>query len=169
MNDGVPSGSPPLVVGLGSPDRGDDAVGPHIVRRVAELQIDGVDVATHEDPTALVELWRNRGLVIVVDAVLTGAAAGEVTVLEAGRDRDPIPESAWSDTGRGGTHAFGLAAAIELARALNSLPERVVVVGVEAECFDHGAPLSAAVSAAVDDVVDTVREIAAKIPLRSDA
>jgi hydrogenase maturation protease len=38
---------------------------------------------------------------------------------------------------------------VELGRALGRLPNRLVVVGVEAERFDHGAPLSPHVAAAV--------------------
>ena len=38
---------------------------------------------------------------------------------------------------------------VELGRALGRLPDRLVVVGVEAEGFDHGAPLTPQVAAAV--------------------
>ncbi|HET7761634.1 MAG TPA: hydrogenase maturation protease [Phycicoccus sp.] len=152
------SAAPVLVVGLGSPDRGDDAVGMHVARAVAARGDPRVEVLEHEDPTDLVELWTGRGRVVVVDAVCSGAGAvpGDVRVLETGAGLDPLPEDAWAGTGRGGTHAFGLATAVELARALHRLPERVTVVGVEAARFEHGAGLSPAVAAAVPGAVDTV-------------
>jgi hydrogenase maturation protease len=149
-----------LVVGLGSPDRGDDAVGPAVARAVAARGLRGVRVLEHEDPTDLIALWAGCDAVVVVDAVRTGAAAGTVSVLETGSGRPPLPDSAWAGAGRGGTHALGLASAVELARALRRLPERVTVVGVEAAGFAHAAPLSPAVAAAVPRAVAAVVEAA---------
>jgi hydrogenase maturation protease len=149
-----------LVVGLGSLDRGDDAVGPVVARRVAELAPLGVRVLVHEDPTDLVESMTGASGVVVVDAVWSpGTAPGELLVLEAGEGAGPLPEDAWARTGRGGTHAFGLAAAVELARALRRLPHRVVLVGVAAGGFDHGAPLSPGVAGAVGAALDAVLRI----------
>ena len=150
-----------LVVGLGRPDRGDDAVGTEVTRAVAALALPQVEVVEHEDPTDLIELWAGRDPVVVVDAVCSDAAPGTVHVLETGAGRDPLAPSAWARTGRGGTHAFGLAAAIELARVLRRLPEHLVLVGIEAEAFEHGASPSPAVAAgvpaAVRAVVDAVQ------------
>lgn len=149
-----------LVVGLGAPDRGDDAVGPLAAQRVADLALAGVDVVAHEDPTGLLDLWRDVALAVVVDAVRSGAEPGTVHVIEAGRDAPPLAEHAWARTGRGGTHAFGLAAAVELSRALGSLPGRLVLVGVEAAGFEHGAGLSGPVARALDEVVATAVRLA---------
>ncbi|MDF2092175.1 hydrogenase maturation protease [Knoellia sp. 3-2P3] len=164
---GAPTGpvtSRPLVVGLGSPDRGDDAVGVVVARAVAARHLPGVDVVAHEDPTDLVELWSGRELALVVDAVRSGAEPGAVVVLETGASGERLPESAWGRTGRGGTHAFGLAAAVELARALRRLPDRVVLVGVEAASFDHRATLSPTVAAAVPTAVERVLATVGEAP-----
>lgn len=150
-----------LVIGLGSPDRGDDAVGPEVARRVAALDLPGVAVVEHEDPTGLIDLWGSAELVVVVDAVVSGVAPGSLVVVEAGEDAGPVADQAWARTGRGGTHAFGLAAAVELGRALHHLPPRLVLVGVEAAQFDHGTPLCAPVAAALDAVVGAVVELVA--------
>ena len=48
------------------------------------------------------------------------------------------------------THAFSLAQAIELGRALGRLPERLLVVGIEGEGFEAGAGPGAAVAAALE-------------------
>lgn len=153
-DEAVPRG--PLVVGLGSPDRGDDAVGAAVVRAVDALGLPGVQVIEHEDPTGLIDLWDGRDLAVVVDAVVSGGVPGALHVLATGADAAPMTESSWASTGRGGTHAFGIAAAIELARALRRLPRRLVVVGVEAGGFEYGAPLTPPVSAAVRDAVAQV-------------
>jgi hydrogenase maturation protease len=138
----------PLVIGLGSPDRGDDAVGRAVARAVA-ADLPGVAVIDHEDPTSLLDLWAGHDPVVVVDAVRSGAEAGTVHWLETSGPGEPVTASAWTHTGHGGTHAVGLAEMVELGRALGRLPARLVVVGVEAECFDHGAPLSPRVAEAV--------------------
>ncbi|GAA1975271.1 hypothetical protein GCM10009798_40640 [Nocardioides panacihumi] len=138
----------PLVIGLGSRDRGDDAVGPAVARTVA-AEHPSIAVVEHEDPTALLDLWAGHTPVVVVDAACSGALAGTVHRLETGRTASQVGLGAWARSGHGSTHAIGLAEVVELGRVLGRLPERLVVVGVEAERFDHGAPLSPAVAAAI--------------------
>ncbi|MDT0166438.1 hydrogenase maturation protease [Actinotalea sp. AC32] len=151
-----------FVVGLGSPDRGDDAVGPAVARGVAALRLPDVRVLTHEDPTDLVELWTGAELAVVVDGVRSGAPAGTLHVVDAGVGTRGLAHP-WAATGHGGTHAFGLATAVELARALDRLPPRLVVVGVEVAVLDHGAPLSGAVAHAVGPAVAAVAELVAPV------
>lgn len=151
----------PLVVGLGSPDRGDDAVGRAVARSVA-AQLPEVAVVDHEDPTSLLDLWTGHDPVVVVDAVRSGAEPGTLHWLETGATGAPVSDGAWAHTGHGGTHAVGLAEMVELGRALRRLPSRLVVVGIEAESFDHGAPLTARVARAVPEAVARVtHELAA--------
>lgn len=161
-----------LVIGLGSPDRGDDAVGWAVAAAVRDAVdawgLPGVRVLTHEDPTGLLDLWADADVVVVVDAVRSGAAPGTLLAVDAGAGAGAVADRAWARTGRGGTHAFGLAAAVELARALHRLPERLVLVGVEGGRFDHGEPLSDAVAAAVPGAVRAVLDVAAPPARRSD-
>lgn len=150
--------SPALVIGLGRDDRADDGFGPAVAEAVSRRGLPGVSVLVHEDPTALIDLWHGRDLVVVVDAVRSGAPAGTLHRLVTSEGGPPLAPSAWAAAGRGGTHAFGLAEAVELGRALHRLPARLVVVGVEAERLDHGAPLSPPVAAAVGTAVAQVLE-----------
>jgi hydrogenase maturation protease len=160
-----------LVVGLGSPDRGDDAVGPIVASAVARALSAqgraGVHVVEHEDPTALIDLMGSGGrdgertggwdAVVIIDAVRSGAPAGTVTVLQAGSGAPGLAAAgARLDPGPAGTHGFGLAGALELTRALDRLPSRVAVVGIEAVGFEHGQPLSAPVAESVGSAVQTV-------------
>ncbi len=147
-----------LVVGLGSIDRGDDAVGPVVAAMVREeLAADGprgVHVVEHEDPTALIDLMEGFSLVVLADASRSGAPAGTVTVHEVRQGKPALPARARS--GPSGTHGLGLAQALELARSLDRLPDRVVVIGIEAAHFEHGRPLSTPVTSAVTTAVDAV-------------
>ncbi len=89
---------------------------------------------------------------VVCDAVRSGSPPGTLHVVRTGPD---LPGSAPGHVQEGGTHDFGLASAIELARALGRLPE-VVVVGVEARSFGWGEALAPAVAAAVQSAASAV-------------
>ena len=145
-----------LVIGLGNVDRGDDGVGPTVVERVRERG--EFDVVVTGDPLSLIDLWDGHQLVVVVDAVTSRAPSGTIHVVETGVELPPLPAETWSDQPRGGSHALGVATAVELGRALGRLPTRLVVIGVEANNFDHGAPLSAQVAAAIEPAAQRVIE-----------
>ena len=147
--------SRPLVIGLGSPDRGDDAVGGLVAREVS-TRLPALTVVEHEDPTSLLDVWAGHCPVVVVDAVRSGAPCGTVHQLETGSTAAPWVPPSWARSGS--THAFGLVEVVELARVLGRLPDRLVVVGVEAGQLDHGAPLSPSVAAAVSTAADRVAE-----------
>ena len=114
-----------------------------VAAALAAQGLAGARVVEHEDPVRLLDEWAGADRVVVVDAVRSGQRPGTVRVLDA--IDGPMPD--W--TGGGGTHAFGLDAAVELARALDRLPARLVIIGVEAEHFRPGEPLSPAVAAAI--------------------
>ena len=165
----VARGRRALVVGLGCIDRGDDAIGPVVAARVdaavTASGLAGVRVIVHEDPTALVEEMADSEVTVIVDAMRSGAPAGTVTLHEAGRDEPAL--SARTSTGPAGTHGLGLAAAIELARALDRLPARVVVVGIEAVDFEHGHALSVPVKDAVPRAVEAILGVLGAGPVSS--
>lgn len=161
------NGARVLVVGLGSPDRGDDAVGAAVAQRLADLGLRDVEVVTREDPTQLVQLWAGRAAALVIDAVMSGQPPGTLHIREVGDAGEPLPTHAFMAAGRGGSHAFGLAGAVELARTLGTLPRHVTVVGVEARTFEFGpmSPeiqegLEAAVAAAADELEALREEVA---------
>ena len=100
--------------------------------------------------TRLLDQWEGLDLVVIVDAVVTGAPAGTVHRIETARD--PLPR----DLGLASSHAFGVADALELAQTLDRAPRRVVVFGIEGAAFGMGDPVTGAVTAAVDTVSDAV-------------
>jgi hydrogenase maturation protease len=98
-------------------------------------------------PLDLLEVFDGYDTVVVVDATRSGTAPGTVTVTEG-----PL-----ASQGSASTHGLGLAEAVELARALDRLPWRLVVVGVEVGSTEPGTPLSPAVAGAVEAAVAQVR------------
>jgi len=145
-----------LVIGLGNVWAGDDAAGLLVARLVRERAPAGVAVIEHEaEPIALLDAWDGASLTIMVDATSGGGEPGAVRVLEA--THEPLP-AGFTGTS---THSFGLAEAIELARALGRLPERMVVVGIEGERFQAGAEPGPAVTAALQQAVAQVLALVA--------
>lgn len=139
-----------LIVGLGNRLRGDDAAGLMVADQLAGH---GVDVTRWEgEPVALLELWRGCDSVIVIDAV-AGAEPGRLWRL-----RSDAEELGAIFRGQTSTHLLGLGEVIELARALDRLPARLSLIGIEGTRFSLGAGPSAAVERAVADLVAALRE-----------
>ena len=136
-----------ILIGVGNAWRGDDGAGLAVARRVRELAPAGVDVREVEgDATTLLEAWAGAEHVAVVDAGESGAAAG--TVLRFDACSQPLPVGGL----RSSTHAFGVSDAVELARALGHLPDRLDVYVIEGENFTAGERLSPAVQRAVAEL-----------------
>ena len=140
-----------MVIGLGNSWRSDDGAGPAVARGLLDTVPTRVRVYEGE-PVGLIDEWTGADEVIVVDAVRSGAPAGTIHRL------DPRSEPMPAALSQGSTHAFGLAETIELARALDRLPPRLAVYGIEGERFEAGYELSPPVRAAVDAVREELRE-----------
>lgn len=147
--------APVRVIGCGNPDAGDDAAGILAVAEAREaLQaLPGVEVVPEASPLQVVHLLRGVCAAVVVDAVRSatgGRPEGTIVRVEAGPAGLPVEiRSTLSSHGIGIAEAVGLAAALGLAT-------RVVVLGVEAESATAGAPLSAAVRAALPELVTRI-------------
>ncbi len=145
-----------LVVGIGNDDRGDDAIGLAIARHVRELCPRGVTVEELSgDPLALLEWWHGADSVILIDAVSSGSEAG--TVMRFDALADDLPAIFGSHVS---SHGIGVGEVVALARALERLPARLIVYGVEGGGFDLGAPLSPNLASVIDI---TARRIAREI------
>jgi hydrogenase maturation protease len=133
-----------IVLGVGNLDRGDDAAGRLVARRLRGLLPADFEVAEHGGDAASVLAWlEGREAAIVVDACASGAPTGTVHRFDVAAA--PLPHRRFGIS----THGRGLYDAIELARALERLPPHCVVYAIEGDTFEIGAPVSPAVAAAV--------------------
>jgi len=147
------SGGRRLFIGIGNPLRGDDAAGLLAARALRGREPRGIEVLELEgEPVDLIETWEGTDAVVVADAVSSGGEPGELHRIDAGEG--PLPATLAGAS----THAMGLAEAVELARALERLPARLLVFGIEAASFETGAEPSAAVRAAAQRVADAAAE-----------
>jgi hydrogenase maturation protease len=126
----------PRLIGVGNQWRGDDAAGLVVARRLGGLAHEG-------DAIALLDAWAGAEHAIVIDAAESGSPPGTIHCFDAAAG--PLPARAL----RSSTHAFGVADAVELGRALGRLPPRLEVYAIEGAGFALGAGLSPPVARAV--------------------
>jgi hydrogenase maturation protease len=133
------------LIGVGNRWRGDDAAGLVVAARVRARLPRGIAVIEDRgEPLELIEACEGAQAAWLVDAVCSGAPPGTLHRFDAGERALP------AGLFRVSTHRFGLADALELARALGRLPPRVVVYGIEGSRFAPGRPMSPAVAAAAE-------------------
>jgi hydrogenase maturation protease len=141
-----------LIIGLGNDYRSDDAVGRVVARKLQAESLDGVRILeeTGEGAT-LIEVWRGADFVILIDAVHSGGEPGEIYRIDANRQQ--VPRSFF----RCSTHAFSVAEAVEMARALGQLPRRLIIYGIEGKNFASGVGLCPVIERAAEETVHRVK------------
>jgi hydrogenase maturation protease len=149
-----------LVLGLGNPLLGDDAVGLKVAALVRE-RLDGtpgIDVAQEEaGGLRLMERMTGYDRAVLVDAAVTGGTPGEIRRL--GPDDLPTQRTA-------AAHGIDLPRALALGRQLGyAMPSEVRIVAVEAESvLEFREEMTPAVAAAVEPAVAAVLEELAAPP-----
>jgi hydrogenase maturation protease len=142
-----------LIIGVGNFYRHDDAVGLVVARLLRATNLQRVAVIEESgEGAALMETWKGADTVVLIDAVHSGAEPGTIHRFEA--HAQPIPSEFFHYS----THAFSLAEAIELARALGWLPPCVIVYGIEGKNFEVGVGLSPEVAKAVSEVAERIAQ-----------
>lgn len=146
-----------LFLGIGNAQRGDDALGPFVANQLLDdiaLKKAGVDILDHGgEGVSLMDLWQDQDLVVVVDAMKSGAKTGTVAFFDA--VREPLQDSVFHYS----SHLFGLAEAVEMARALDRLPKKLFILGVEGKTFDFGKGFSPSVKKALPSVVEKAKAL----------
>lgn len=147
-----------LVAGIGNEFRGDDAVGLLVTERIRRLNCAHIETVTLSDHLdSLLDFWPNYELVILVDAICTGAEAGTIYC----RDllRQPLPHTVTTTS----THSLDPLQLVQMARALNRCPRSLYLVGIEGRDFAAGASIShnvhTALPLAVEQILSLFRQV----------
>ncbi len=142
-----------LFIGIGNSLRKDDGVGITILRELQNKLVnleedqnnDEYSFSVHHGEGAqLMHLWEDFERVVIFDAVRKANTPGKIYELDARRATIP------SDFFRYSSHAFSVAEAIELARAMDQLPDELLIYAVEGADFGFGEGLSSKIQASVD-------------------
>ena len=145
-----------LIIGCGNLLRGDDAVGPVLVRRLLDRGLpDGVEVA--DGGTSGMDVafrMRGAGRVVLVDAAGTGGEPGTLYRL-TGVDVESLPPLEGINL-----HSFRWDHALAFGRWLlkDEYPDDIVVYLIEGGGYELGAPLTPAVESAMECLVDRIVE-----------
>ena len=124
-----------LVIGIGNTYRGDDAAGLAVAEWLRATAPPEVEVMRHEgEPISLLEKWDQVPVVYLVDAMASGAEPGSVCRFDAADG--PLPARLRPR----GSHALGVADAIELGRVLGRLPAGSSAMASRAAASRPGPP-----------------------------
>jgi hydrogenase maturation protease len=144
------------IIGIGS-HHGDDQFGwlaAAYLRNSAAFQQrfgDEVKISVCDSPLdGFLEHAKNSRAVIILDAVLNGGHPGSVMRIE--EQALPTIQQPYS------SHGFGVAQMVELGRAMDILPEHVVLFGIELESCDAHAPISKEVQSSLEQIEKLVVE-----------
>lgn len=143
-----------LVIGIGNPFRRDDGVGVNVANWTAAAGLPNVEIRIESgEGGSLMELWKGAEQVVIIDAVRSESAPGKIHQIDA------VKHKVHSEFFHYSSHAFGLAEAIELARALGELPPAMTVIGIEGRDFSSGTELSSEVEAAAQAATEIVLKL----------
>lgn len=150
LNLEAPAGAAPvLVLAVGNPSRGDDALGPVAAQRLAELELPGVEVLTDfqlQVEHALDLLGRR--LVVFVDAAASGSTPFALQAVSA------------ATAGHHCTHSLPPPAVLDAYRRLTGdEPPPARLLAIRGHDFELGAPLGAAASANLEAALSAVAPI----------
>jgi len=132
--------APTLVFGWGNPSRGDDALGPLFIDRIAALQLPGVECLTDFQLQVEHALdLENRRRILFIDASIDATAPFAVTVLEAARDASFT------------THAMTPEAVMHVYVELHDeAPPPCTLLAIRGERFELGEAISPAAAGHLD-------------------
>ena len=151
-----------IIIGVGNESRGDDGAGTATARLLKSRITSDIAVLEQSgEGTALMDAWHGASRVILIDAVCSGVTPGTIHRVDAAAT--PLPKSIFPCS----SHSFGLADAVEMARALHELPTQAMIYGIEGSSFDEGVSLSPAVEIAIRSVADEVQRVI-QIPVLED-
>jgi hydrogenase maturation protease len=151
-----PPGCAVLVVGCGNLLRGDDGVGPILVRHLWERGVPDALRLVDGGTAGMDVAFQMRGAqrVVIVDASATGARPGTIYRVPGAELAELPPLEGLH------THSFRWDHAIAFARwaLAAACPSDITVFLIEAASVDLGAELSPEVAAAMDEVIETVEQ-----------
>lgn len=120
--------NPIRIIGIGSPF-GDDRLGWDVIERLRENKnlmpwLETLHLETCDRPGLhLLNLIRGAEVVVLIDAVKSGAPLGSLHCLQNGEIEQVYPTMS--------THNIGIGYALKLARELNELPKKLYFYGIE--------------------------------------
>ncbi len=139
--------APILIIGIGNPSRGDDALGPLLIEQLQALHLPDVELLTDFQLQVEYALdLRDRQRIIFVDASLAAPPPFSFSPVS------PSEDSSYS------SHALSPGAVLHAYRKLFGEPPPAFVLAIRGEAFQLGAPLSANATANLASATTWLRQ-----------
>lgn len=144
------------LIGIGSPERGDDAAGWEVAGRVTTWSVERRTAGTFD----LVNTWGEDDEVIIVDAMHAGERPGTIVRFDMTEERPQPCVFSSSDV-------FDPWDIVALARSLDRMPRMLTIIGIQVDHTDDGVPMSPPVVQAVTRLAWQLQHVGA-VPTPSD-
>lgn len=145
------------LVCLANPNRGDDAFGWIVADQfINEGETLFSVIKSSGDITDLLDVFGSYRKVIVLDAMETEDL---VPIKKWDAKEESLPASLSGTS----SHVLGVGQAIELSRALDKIPDELIVIGVKGVNFQMGEELSPGMRSMIPEIIAYIRKEFAKI------
>ena len=140
------------VIAVGNDLYGDDAVGKAVLNALEHIpemrEVELVDGAT--DALGLIDHFSGADHVIIVDAAQMGEKPGTVKVFSREEVKLKIKMDNLS------VHGISLAETFDIAQVVDSLPEKITIIGIEPKNIGISQNLSDVVTQSISEVVSNI-------------
>lgn len=141
-----------LIVGVGNKNRADDAAGLLVADDLEGNTPPGVAIEKCSgEPGELIDYFEEYSEIFLVDALKSTDNPGQIHRINV--KEEELPAQIFPTS----THSFGVYEAVELARKLQELPDKLIIYGITGGEFEIGGEVTPAVSSSVAQVVDQIR------------
>jgi hydrogenase maturation protease len=145
------SASPVLVIGVGNRFRSDDAAGLIVAGSITAKTPSTVRVIEQSgEGASLIDSWKGSDSVVIIDATSSGSEPGTIHRFDV--STTPLPTKFFNYS----THAFSVAEAVELSRAMGMLPRKLIVYGIEGKNFSAGTSITPVVLRSIRRVLKMI-------------
>jgi len=141
------------VMAVGNSFYGDDGVGAAVLEQIRKTEIfPGAELFdAHTDALSLLDHLVPDNLNVIIDAAEMGLPPGEVAWFR------PEDVELKINSDHLSMHGFGLAETFTMAQQLGTMPEQVLIVGVQPQRIEINQGLSDVVAAAVPRVISIIQ------------
>lgn len=140
-----------IIIGIGNPYRGDDAVGWAVIDALRHTVGSAIELVKERgDAAVLLDIFTRYDHVYVVDACRTTADIGAWQRIDV--HHQPLPQEA----PQASTHGFGVSQAISLADNLGQLPKKLILYAINGDNYNIGETLSPQVANSVASVAQAI-------------
>lgn len=141
------------IISVGNPLYGDDGIGKAVLEEL--MQSNSIPSASYYDAAtdalSILDEFEFDGLNIIVDAAKMGKNPGTVAHFTSDEARTIIQ---WDHLS---LHGFGLAETFALAKQLDKLPSKVMVIGIEPENIGIQEGISESVLNTIPEVINIIK------------